>query len=74
MDATVLQDIRCQRRAAPDFRLAYNLGNFVRALATPEPIKNWSLTSPKKKLIKIGAKAPSPRAGAGLIMANPQHL
>jgi hypothetical protein len=36
--------------------LAYNLGNFLRTLATPEPIKNWSLTSLKEKLIKIGAK------------------
>jgi hypothetical protein len=36
--------------------LAYNLGNFVRTLATPEPIKDWSLTSLKEKLIKIGAK------------------
>ncbi len=36
--------------------LAYNLGNFLRTLATPEPIKDWSLTSLKKKLIKIGAK------------------
>ena len=36
--------------------LAYNLGNFLRALATPEPIKDWSLTSLKEKLIKIGAK------------------
>ena len=35
--------------------LAYNLGNFLRTLATPEPIKNWSLTSLKEKLIKIGA-------------------
>src|SRR3984893_17191661 len=32
--------------------LAYNLGNFLRALATPEPIKDWSLTSLKEKLIK----------------------
>jgi hypothetical protein len=39
--------------------LAYNLGNFLRALATPEPIKDWSLTSLKKKLIKIGAKVVS---------------
>jgi hypothetical protein len=31
----------------------------VRALATPESIKNWSLTSPNKKLIKIGAKVAS---------------
>src|SRR4029077_1678627 len=25
--------------------LAYNLGNFLRTLATPEPIKDWSLSS-----------------------------
>ena len=36
--------------------LAYNLGNFLRTLATPEPIRDWSLTSLKEKLIKIGAK------------------
>jgi hypothetical protein len=36
--------------------LAYNLGNFLRTLATPEPIKDWSLTTLKEKLIKIGAK------------------
>jgi hypothetical protein len=36
--------------------LAYNLGNFLRTLATPEPINDWSLTSLKEKLIKIGAK------------------
>jgi hypothetical protein len=35
--------------------LAYNLGNFLCTLATPEPIKDWSLTSLKQKLIKIGA-------------------
>ena len=39
--------------------LAYNLGNFLRTLATPEPIKDWSLTSLKDKLIKIGAKVVS---------------
>ena len=36
--------------------LAYNLGNFLRTLATPEPIKEWSLTTLEEKLIKIGAK------------------
>ena len=36
--------------------LGYNLGNFLRTLATPEPIKDWSMTSLKEKLIKIGAK------------------
>ena len=35
--------------------LAYNLGNFLRTLATPEPIKDWSMTTLKEKLIKIGA-------------------
>jgi hypothetical protein len=39
--------------------LAYNLGNFLRTLATPDPIKQWSLTSLKEKLIKIGAKVVS---------------
>jgi hypothetical protein len=39
--------------------LAYNLGNFLRTPATPEPIKDWSLTSLKDKLIKIGAKVVS---------------
>jgi hypothetical protein len=34
-------------------------GNFLRTLATPEPIKDWSLTSLKEKLIKIGAKVVS---------------
>jgi len=39
--------------------LAYNLGNFLRTLATPEPIKEWSLTSLREKVIKIGAKVVS---------------
>src|SRR5262249_16578965 len=39
--------------------LAYNLGNFLRTLATPEPIKDWSLMTLKDKLIKIGAKVVS---------------
>jgi hypothetical protein len=37
----------------------YNLGNFLHTLATPAPIKDWSLTSLKEKLIKIGAKVVS---------------
>jgi hypothetical protein len=36
--------------------LAYNLGNFLRTLALPEAVKQWSLTTLKEKLIKIGAK------------------
>jgi hypothetical protein len=36
--------------------LAHNLGNFLRTLAPPESIKDWSLTSLKERLIKTGAK------------------
>src|SRR5439155_16662691 len=39
--------------------LAYNLGNFMRTLAMPEAVEQWSLTSLKEKLIKIGAKVVS---------------
>ena len=39
--------------------LACNLGNFMRTLAAPEPIRHWSLTSLREKLIKIGAKVVS---------------
>jgi Transposase DDE domain group 1 len=60
--------------------LAYNLGNFLRTLATPEPIKHWSLTTLKDKLIKIGAKVVryvifqmAEVAGAGPITASSQN-
>ncbi len=49
--------------------LAYNLGNFLRTLATPEPIKDWSLTRLKEKLIEIGAKVVSHGRYAALQMA-----
>src|SRR3989440_9660041 len=39
--------------------LAYNLANLLRTLATPEPMSDWSLTTLKEKLIKIGAKVVS---------------
>jgi len=38
------------------FALAYNLGNFLRRLALPKPIKDWSLRTMREKLVKIGAK------------------
>ncbi len=38
------------------FSLAYNLGNFLRRLALPRSVKQWSLTTLREKLIKIGAK------------------
>ena len=53
--------LSCRSYAANAVRLqlhalAYNLGNFLRTLATPEPIKDWSMTTLREKLIKIGAK------------------
>ena len=36
------------------FVLAYNLGNFLRRLALPEAVKDWSLRGVQVKLIKIG--------------------
>ena len=38
------------------FALAYNLGNFLRRLALPKRVKEWSLRTLRVKLIKIGAK------------------
>ena len=38
------------------FALAYNLGNFLRRLALPKKVKQWSLRILRTKLIKIGAK------------------
>jgi hypothetical protein len=49
-------DIRGQRRPASASCARLHLGNFLRTLATPEPIKDWSLTSLREKLIKVGAK------------------
>jgi len=36
-----------------------NLGNFTRTLAMPKAVAQWSLTSLREKLIKIGAKVVS---------------
>src|SRR4029077_12114254 len=52
--AFVANAVRLQLHA-----LAYTLGNFLRTLATPRPIREWSLTILKEKLIKIGAKGVS---------------
>jgi hypothetical protein len=38
------------------FALAYNLANFLRSLAWPDAIAQWSLTTMREKLVKIGAR------------------
>ena len=41
------------------FAMAYNIGNFLRRLALPKQIKDWSLQTMRERLIKIGAKVVS---------------
>ena len=38
------------------FALAYNLANFLRSLALPREVEQWSLTPLREKLVKIGAR------------------
>jgi hypothetical protein len=38
------------------FALAYNLANFLRTLALPDEVAQWTLTTLREKLIKIGAR------------------
>jgi Transposase DDE domain group 1 len=38
------------------FALAYNLANFMHTLALPEEVEQWSLTTLREKLVKIGAR------------------
>jgi hypothetical protein len=36
--------------------LAYNLGNVLRTLALPDEVKQWSMTTLRQRLVKIGAR------------------
>jgi len=38
------------------YALAYNLVDFMRTLALPEAVAQWSQTSLRENLVKIGAK------------------
>jgi hypothetical protein len=53
--------LSCHRFAANAVRLqlhalAYNLANFLRSLALPDEVKQWSITTLRDRLVKIGAK------------------
>jgi len=53
--------LSCHRFAANAVRLqlhalAYNLGNFLRTLALPAEVAQWSMTTLRERLVKIGAK------------------
>jgi len=59
------------------FALAYNLGNFLRRLALPRSVEQWSMTTLLVKLIKIGAKVVSHARYTTFQMAEvaiPRHL
>ena len=57
VDAAVVQDVPANLVRLQLHALAYNLGNFLRTLATPEPIKDRALTSLRKKLIKSAPRS-----------------
>ena len=53
--------LSCRRFAANAVRLqlhalAYDLANFLRTLALPEEVAQWSMTTLRDRLVKIGAK------------------
>jgi hypothetical protein len=53
--------LSCRRFAANSVRLqlhalAYNLANFLRTLALPAEVSQWSMTTLRNRLVKIGAR------------------
>jgi hypothetical protein len=53
--------LSCHRFAGNAVRLqlhalAYNLANFLRTLALPPEVTQWSMTTLRERLVKIGAK------------------
>jgi len=56
VDPAVVPQVRPQCRPASASRARLNLGNFMRTPALPDAVEQWSLTTLREKLIKIGAK------------------
>jgi hypothetical protein len=59
VDAVIMPNVRRQRGAAPASCARLQPRQFPADSGDAEPIKDWSLTSLKEKLIKIGAKVVS---------------
>jgi hypothetical protein len=60
-NAVTCTRLSCHRFAANAVRLqphalAYNLANFLRTLAPPEGVRQWSMTTLRDRLVKIGAR------------------
>jgi len=57
VDAALVHDFPGERRPTAQFHaLAYNPANFLRTLVLPGEVSQWSLTTLREKLVKIGAK------------------
>jgi hypothetical protein len=56
LDAAVLPAFRDNAVRLQLFALAYNLANFLRSLALPDEVAQWSLTILREKLVKVGAR------------------
>ena len=56
LDAAVLPLLPGHAVRLQLFALAYNLANFLRSLALPNEVAQWSLTTLREKLVKIGAR------------------
>lgn len=60
-NAVIWTRLSCHRFAANAVRLqlhalAYNLANFLRTLALPDQVEQWSMTTLRDRLVKVGAK------------------
>src|SRR5215207_322609 len=63
-NAVIWTRLSCRRFAANAVRLqlhalAYNLANFMRTLTLPDEVRQWSLTTLRERLVKIGARVVS---------------
>ena len=52
----VLPPLRRQCRSAATAKLAHILGSFLRTLAVPDEVPQWSMTTLRQRLAKIGAR------------------
>ena len=56
LDEVVVPRFRDNAAQLQVFALAYTLANFLRRLVLPKPVRSWTLTTLREKLVKIGAK------------------
>jgi hypothetical protein len=56
LDAVVLPRVPEQCGAVAAVCAGYNLANFLRSLTLPDEVAQWSLTTLREKLVKIGAR------------------